>query len=41
MESPTDADVEHWHAAYVEALCNLHARYKRPDDELVVHDTYA
>jgi hypothetical protein len=37
VTDPTDDDVETWHAAYVEALRALHARYKAPDDVLVVH----
>jgi hypothetical protein len=38
VDAPTDADVERWHGAYVAALRELHERFKRPGDELVVHD---
>jgi hypothetical protein len=41
VSEPTDEDVERWHAEYVAALRALHARYKAPDDELVVHDSRA
>jgi hypothetical protein len=36
LAHPTDDAVETWHATYVEALRALHARYKAPDDVLVV-----
>jgi hypothetical protein len=40
VTAPTDDDVERWHSEYVAALRALHARYKAPDDVLIVHDEY-
>ena len=39
VTAPTDDDVELWHATYVAELRALHARYKSPDDVLVVYDS--
>jgi hypothetical protein len=41
IEDPTAEDVEHWHGEYVAALRAVHAAYKEPHDELVVHGSEA